>query len=147
MPPEREPTPDELLAMTYADGELDEASCGEFEARLAAEPALAKEVAGHLSLAVMARKMAPPEPMDHEWKRLELDPMQRAGIRLGWLLLTLGAIGLAGWSIVEVSQSDMELAPRSLVLSLIAGSIVLLLTTLRARLRTLPYDRYTGVER
>jgi len=147
MPPERDPTPDQLLAMTYADGELDEARRSEFEARLAVEPQLAQDVAEHLSLAVMARKLAPLEPMDYEWKRLELDPIQRAGSGLGWLLVTLGVTGLAAWGMVEVSGSNLELIPKSLVLSLMVGSIVLLITTARARMRTYPFDRYTGVER
>lgn len=147
MPPDRDPTPDQLLAMAYADGELDQSENQAFEARLAAEPELAREVAQHLSLAVMARRLAPPEPMDYEWQRLDRDPFHRAGSGLGWLLLSISVVGLSLWGMVEIVLSDLEVVPKSLVLSLLTGSIILLLATARARLRTLPFDRYTGVER
>ena len=42
---ERTPTPDELLAMAYVDGELDDEAARAFEDRLPDEPALVREVA------------------------------------------------------------------------------------------------------
>lgn len=147
MPPDRDPTQDQLLAMSYADGEMGDAERKAFEERLAAEPDLSREVAQYLSLSVMARKLAPPEPMDYEWQRIASDPLHRAGSGLGWLLLTISAIGLSLWAMLEILRSDLDLAPKSLVLALMMGSAILLFVTGRARLRTLPYDRYTGVER
>ena len=147
MPPDAEPTPDQLLAMAYADGEMGQADRAAFEARLEHDPGLSKEVAQYLSLAVMARRLAPREPMDYEWDRLARDPLHRAGGGIGWLLLTVGAVGLTLWGMLEIFRSNLDVVPKSLVLALMVGSIALLLITLRARIRTLPYDRYTGVER
>ena len=63
MPPDKDPTTDELKAMAYADGELTDADRTEFEARLATEPALARQVSEYRALEIIARQMAPPEPM------------------------------------------------------------------------------------
>lgn len=143
-----EPTADQLLAMAYADDELGAADRAMFQARLAREPELGREVAKHRSLEVLARRLAPPEPMDHEWRRLALDPLQRGAVGLGWLALCVGAVGLAGlafWRFV----SDDSIGPleRGLVASLVVGAGLLLAAAVRARLRTLPYDPYRNVQR
>ena len=41
----------------------------------------------------------------------------------------------------------MPVVPKALVAALIAGFLVLFLTTVRARMRTLPYDPYRSIER
>ena len=146
-PPDHEPTRDELLAMAFADGELDEDARREFEARQAGDRNLARRVAEYHSLALVAREMAAPEPADHEWRRLETDFLQQAGGGLGWLLLAVGASGLAAWCIWDLANSGMETIPKILCLSLVGGGLLLLLTTVRARLRVLPYDPYTKVNR
>ncbi|MEE8468796.1 MAG: hypothetical protein V3T22_10085 [Planctomycetota bacterium] len=146
-PPDHEPTRDELLAMAYADGELDADARREFETRQKSDRDLARQVVEYHSLALMAREMAVPEPADHEWRRLETDFLQQAGGGLGWLLAAVGATGLAGWCLWTLAQSDMQTLPKVLCLSLIGGGLLLLLTTIRARLRVLPYDPYTKVKR
>ena len=148
MPPDNAPSQDELLAMAYADGELDEASRLAFEARLSTEPDLAREVAEYQSLAILARGAAPPEPMDYEWQRLAEDPIQRAGNGAGWALVVTGVLGLSGWATVAILRSEqLETLPKMLVLGLMGGMVALFLTTAHARIRTLPFDRYKGVER
>ena len=94
---EREPSADELLAMAYADGELLGTERAHFEQRLAAEPALAREVAQLKRLEVLARHAAPPEPMDHEWERLARSGGQRGLWSAGWLFFGAGVLGLAAW--------------------------------------------------
>jgi anti-sigma factor RsiW len=143
-----EPTADQLLAMAYADGELGAAERATFQARLAREPELGHEVAKHRALEVMARRLAPPEPMDHEWRRLALDPVQRGAVGFGWLAFAGGALGLAGLLLWRfVSDDSIDALERGLVASLVAGAVVLLAAAVRARLRTLPYDPYRNVER
>ena len=141
------PSRDELLAMAYADGELTDDARRELEDRLPREPALGRLVAQYRRLEIVARQAAPPEPMDHEWRRLERDAAQRAGQGLGWALLVIGGAGLIGFGGWGLWASDLPLAAKLLLGALLAGGILLLGTTLRARLRTLPYDPYTEVER
>lgn len=147
MAPASEPTRDELQAMAYADGELPEAERPEFETRLANDPALGRQVSEYLALAILARQVAPPEPMDHEWARLARDPVQRLGFAVGWLLLISGAFGIGGLSVYDIVGSDMATLEKVLALALIGGFLSLLLVTLRGRLRTLPYDPYEKVQR
>ena len=143
-----EPTPDQLLAMAYVDGELDDGARAELEGRLANEPALLREVAELKRLEVIARQTAPPEPIDHEWKRLEQEVIHSGGHFLGFLLVVLGTLGLAGWGMLEVFADDeLGLVPKLLIGTTIGGFALLFLVILRARLRTLPYDPYTEVKR
>jgi hypothetical protein len=143
----REPTRDELLAMAYVDGELELAARRQFEAQLAGRPDLAREVAALQRLNVLARQLAGPEPMDHEWRRLEKSTLHGGGLRLGLALMGLGALALVAWCGWTLWASDMELLPKLALAGLLGGATLLLLLVLRARLRTLPYDPYTDIER
>ena len=145
---EREPGREELLAMAYADGELRGAEREAFEALLAARPDLRREVAQQRRLHLLAREQAPPEPMDFEWAALAREPLHRAGLSLGFGLLlaaALGLLGLAFWGIA--SADDMPLGVRLVLGALLGGGVLLFVVFLRARLRTLPYDPYTEVQR
>jgi len=144
---ERTPTRDELFAMAYVDDELDEEARAAFEARLETEPALAREVVELQRLAVLARTAAPVEPMDHEWSRLERGLVHGGGSRLGWATLLVGGLGLLGWAVLELVRSDMAPVTKGLLLLVFGGLALLLGLAVRARLRTLPYDPYTGIQR
>ena len=147
MPSEREPTQDELLAMAYADGQLSGDSLRGFEARLSSESLLAREVSEYRALEILAREMAPPEPMDYEWERLSVDPVHSLGNKIGWTLFVVGILGVFGFQFVELLQSELTLLPKLLWLSVLTGITTLLLLTVRTRLRTLPYDPYRKVKR
>ena len=146
-PEEPAPTRDELLAMAYADGELAPDERRAFEARLAAEPALAREVAELRSLELLARRAAGPEPIDIEWRRIEASPLTRASRALAWSAIGLGALALAGWAALAVARSELDPAAKLGLLALAVGFAVLLLLALRARLRTRRYDPYREVRR
>ena len=143
----REPTRDELLAMAYVDGELRPAARAEFEARLAASPALGREVSALKELELLARAAAPREPMDEEWARLARDPLQRGTLGLGWILLIVGCVGLALFAGWQLFASDAPLALKLLMGAFLAGGALLLGATVRARLRTLPLDPYRKIQR
>ena len=143
-----EPTRDELLAMAYVDGELSVEDCANVEARMPSEPALARQVSHYQALELLARQMAPPEPADHEWARLEGDVIHSGGSKLGWFLFTAGGLGLAGYGIYGLATAgSMNPVPRACLLCLIAGVGILMGTTIRARLRLMPYDPYRKVQR
>lgn len=144
---EPEPSADQLLAMAYADGELDGATRREFETRLGREPALVRAVAEHQRIAVLARSAAGPEPADFEWKRLAAEPLQRGGLGLGWTLLVAGFLALCGWSAWQVAASDLELAPKLALAAVGLGALLVGGFTLRARLRTLHLDPYRDIQR
>jgi len=146
-PPDREPTRDELLAMAYVDGELDLGARHELERRMATEPALRREVAELQRLAVMARLTTPPEPMDHEWNELEREWLHAGGGRLGMSLMLLALVGATLFGGFELLVSEAPLAARLIGGGGLLGALIFFLVVLRARLRTLPFDPYTRVER
>ncbi|MEC8494787.1 MAG: hypothetical protein VXZ39_07690, partial [Planctomycetota bacterium] len=57
------PPPDELLAMAFADGELSPEERLAFEQRMVREEGLARLVSEHMALDVLARRVAPKEPL------------------------------------------------------------------------------------
>lgn len=144
---ERDPHPDELLAMAWVDDELDVAARAAFEARLADEPALRREVAALRKLEVLARSAAPPEPADHEWEALRRDPLQRGTLGIGWLLAIFGGLGLSACALWLLLTSGLAAAPKACLVGLVVGLALLFLAVLRARLRLLPHDPYTEVRR
>ncbi len=142
------PSRDELLAMAYVDGELDDTARVEFEARLATSSALRTEVTELRRLSVLARQAAPPEPMDHEWRAIAAEPLQRLLHPLGWLSFLFGSallVGWTGWSFLRNEAVDTS-AKAALGLAL-GGFALLLLLVLRNRLRTIAFDPYRDVHR
>lgn len=144
---ERKPTRDELLAMAYVDGELSAEGRAELESRLDQSPELRREVSALKELELLARAAAPKEPMDHEWAALAQDPVQRAALGLGWILLGLGFLGLSAFGLWQLFRSEAPPALKLLFSALLLGGVLLLGATLRARLRTLPLDPYRKVRR
>lgn len=141
------PTRDELLVMAYVDDELASEARAELEARLASEPALALQVAEYQRLELSARHAAPPEPADHEWQRMRDDDGRRALLGLGWVAMFAGGVGLVGWLALQIYKSDLGRGGKWTLSLLLVGFTVLLLVKLRDRMRLLPYDPYTEVER
>lgn len=143
----REPTHDELLAMAYVDGELSTEERRDFEARLADDAALGREVAELRGLELLARRMAPPEPADHEWARVRASASHRIGSRVGFLGLGGGALALVALALWAIFTSDEALGLKLAIAALVVGVASLFLVTLRARLAQLPFDPYTKVQR
>jgi anti-sigma factor RsiW len=142
------PQRDELLCMAYVDDELAPDARKELERRMAGEPALAVQISAYRKLEVLGRQLAPCEPADHEWKRLEREPVQRTGLGLGWLLFVGGALLFYGWLGLELARDDeLGLIPKLAIAAAVGGFGLLLGMTLRARLKTLPHDPYTEVKR
>lgn len=146
-PEDRPPSADELLAMAYADGELDPAQHAQFEARLRREPTLAAEVAAQRRIAVVARDFAPPEPMDYEWERISRSRLTRVGLWLAWFMIAVGGLGSILFGEFELLESNAHPLFKILVTLLVSGVILLFSLTLRARLRTRKFDPYTEVKR
>jgi anti-sigma factor RsiW len=141
------PTRDELLVMAYVDDELADEQRSTFQNRLADEPELARQVAAYRKLEILTRQMAPPEPRDHEWHKLEREPEQRHGHPLGWMLVLLGTVGLGLWLFAFVLGSTLDPWAKACLLSLGLGLTLLLFLRWRRGARLAPYDPYTEVRR
>lgn len=146
--PNPEPTEDELLAMAYADGELDPDARRDAAQRIATEEDFALRVAHYQRLDVTTRTAIPHEPQDTARAALAAEPLQRATISLGWMTATFGFIAFYAWVFYEILQNEeMSGGPKVFLLSATGGLFLLFLSVLRGRLRELPYDPYTDIER
>lgn len=145
---EAEPSEDDLLAMAYADGEMSPEEAVSFEARMEAEPRLVHRVAELHALDVLARRIAPPEPADRDWTALQLDPLYRGTVGIGWFLLiaaTAISFALAVWAVA--TNEGISYVHRGLILSSLLGFTLLFLSVLWRRIRAMPLDPYRNVER
>ncbi len=143
-----EPTEDELFAMAYADGELDSEARREAAKRIAEDDAFALRVAHYQRLDVTARTALSHEPQDTARAKLANEPLQRATLSLGWMTATFGFIAFYAWVFYEILQNEeMSGAPKVFLLCATGGLFLLFLSVLRGRLRELPYDPYTDIER
>jgi ferric-dicitrate binding protein FerR (iron transport regulator) len=141
------PSRDDLLVMAFVDDELVDEVREEFQARLARDPELARQVSEYQRLDVVARQCAPPEPADYEWARMQDDDGRRALLGLGWIAMFMGGVGLIGWLSLEVYKSDVSSGGKYALSALLVGFTILLMVKLRDRMRLLPYDPYTEVKR
>ncbi|MEC7232555.1 MAG: hypothetical protein VXW31_06430 [Planctomycetota bacterium] len=142
------PPPDELLAMAFADGELSPEERLAFEQRMVREEGLARLVSEHMALDVLARRVAPKEPQDHEWERLRLNPLFVGTRSSGWALLALGSVTTLALTVFGVATNEsLSIPTRVGILGALLGFLLLFLTVAARRLRTLPLDPYRHVER
>ena len=144
---EESPSPDELMAMAYVDGELDAPSRIAFEMRLVREPLLAREVAAQQRLNVLARAVSPLEPEDHEWTRIARSKRRRFAFLLAWAMIVIGVLGVTGLCEVELLQSHAPLSLKVFVTLIVAGAVLLFTLVVRGRLRTRSLDPYLEVRR
>src|SRR5688572_5345156 len=144
---EREPAREDLLAMAYADGELRGKELEEFEALLATRADLRLEVVRARRLAVLAQRSAGPEPMEHEWRALGRDPVQRAALGLGRIALAGGSLLVAAGAAWALWNSGAPAWLRIGAAAVAAGLAILLGAAVRARLRTRGLDPYRDVVR
>ncbi len=147
-PDDTPPSAEELQAMAYADGELSREETVQFERRMEVEPGLVHLVAENHALDVLARRLAPREPADHNWADLRQDPAFRATVGAGWVLVLIAAavsFALAIWAIA--TNSSISPIGRSVILGSLAGFVLLFLSVLWRRVRAFPLDPYRHVER
>jgi anti-sigma factor RsiW len=144
---ERPPSPDELLAMAYTDGELEPDQRATFEQRLQHEPALSREVAALLRLNVLAREVAPREPEDLEWARIGKSRPRAWVLTIAWCFLLIDVLAVIGFGVFEFSRSEAPILFKAVILGGLLAFLVWFWLVVRARIRTLPYDPYTEVKR
>ena len=146
--PTPEPSQDELLAMAYADGELNEEARRDAAQRIADDEAFALRVAHYQRLDVATRTATPPEPQDTAHAKLSAEPTQKAALGLGWFALVVGFFGFYAWAFYEmIRDPELETLPKVLILGGIGGFLLLFLAVLRNRLREIPHDPYTKIQR
>jgi anti-sigma factor RsiW len=147
-----DPRLDDALLSAYVDGELDAADAARVEARLADDAAARGEVERLRRLkaltAVMRLREAPPEAWEGFWQRA----YNRSERSLGWLLVGLGALVLAGWGATALLRAVLgadTLPPfvKAAIIAATAGLALLLVSVVRERIHTRARTRYKDVVR
>lgn len=141
-------TEQQRLLTAFLDDELPATQRAAFERTLAEDAALAREVARHRCLVDLGRAAALAEPTDHEIRRFWARFYNRTEWQLGWVLLALGLLVLAGEGFyLLVTSETIGWTLKAAVLSIALGGGLLLWNTMRLKLRTSHFDRYRGVIR
>ena len=141
-------TEHERQMTAYIDDELSPQERAAFEKLIAEDPELAKETVRYQNLVDLSRSMALTEPADHEIRRFWARFYNRTEWQLGWVLLILGLIVLAGEGLYLLLATDqLNWILKGAILCSAVGAGLLLWNTTRLKLRTSHLDRYRGVMR
>lgn len=147
-----DPRQDEALLSAYVDGELEAADLARVEAHLAASAEARRAVARLRRLKQLTGsvrlKEAPPEAWEGFWQ----SAYNRSERSLGWLLLGLAVLVLAGWGATALLRALLEapdLSPlvKGAIIAGVAGLVLLLVSVVRERLHTRARTRYKDVIR
>lgn len=138
----------EQRLMAYIDEELDSEERAAFEELMAADPDLAAEATRHRNIMDLSHSMALAEPSDHEIRRFWAGFYNRTEWRVGWVLLSAGLVVLAiEGSYLLLTSDALTWLQKGAAATSIIGALLLLLNTVRLKVRTSQFDRYRGVIR
>ena len=138
----------EILLTGYVDGELNEEDRRRVEEHLHGCSTCTAELAGFRRLNDLVSHIKIREPQDPEIDRFWRALYNRMEWRGGWLLLLVGSFTVTAAVVVAVLTSSMlHWSLKAGLVAMAAGLLLLFLSVLRLRLRTLPFDRYREVHR
>lgn len=138
--------------MRALDGELDAAERAAFEARLADDPKLREEWR-RLSRArevTMGFKLR--HPPEEVWDGYWTSVYSRTERGLGWILVSLGVMVVAGWAVWTwvgglLADTSMPMIVRLGILSMFLGLVILAVSVVRHRINVLRTDPYKDIQR
>jgi len=134
--------------MAYIDDELSAGERAEFERLMSNDPDLAMEAAQYRTMMDISHSMTLAEPTDQEIRRFWTRFYNRSEWRLGWILLGVGTIALVAEGFyLLLTSGALSLTQKGAVISSVLGAALLLLNTIRLKLKTNRLDRYRGVMR
>jgi anti-sigma factor RsiW len=147
-----DPRYDAALLSAYVDGELDAAEAARIAAWVAEDAGARREVERLRRLKALTGalrlKEAPPEAWEGFWQ----GAYNRSERSLGWLLLGLGVLVLAGWGATMLLRAVLGadgLPPfvKAAIIAGAAGLALLLVSVVRERIHTRARTRYKDVVR
>ena len=140
------------LVSSYADGELDKETRRQVEEHLASCPECRAELEDTRKLEEVMSGMQLKSPPAEVWQVYWASVYNRLERRIGWILLSIGAIVLllfGGYKAVEgiIRDPGIPLLLKSGILLALAGGAVLLVSVLRERLFVRTRERYKEIEK
>ena len=86
-------------------------------------------------------------PEDDQWDEAPRGPLSRLTFGLGWTVLVVWLVGMLGFAAGQLWSGPEALVEKLLVFGGVAGFLLLFLSVLVDRLRTLRTDPYRRIER
>jgi hypothetical protein len=150
--PPFDPRTEAPLLSAYVDGELEPEEKARVEAHLATSPDSQAEVARLRQLREVTEAMILREAPAEEWEIFWLNIYNRVERGLGWLVLTLGAVVVAGYSLYQFVLSlteapDLPWYLKGGIFAVCLGVLVLLVSVIRERIFVRRRTRYKDVIR
>lgn len=147
-----DPRREEALLSAYVDGELDAAEAARVEAYLAEDPAARREVARLRRLKAVTASFRLQEAPPEAWEQFWQGAYNRGERSLGWLLLGLACLVLAGWGATVLlrellAASDLPALVKGAIIVGVASLALLLFSVIRERLFARSRTRYKDVIR
>jgi len=140
------------LMMAGLDGELSGDERSELDRLLAADETLRAEWDRFARVKEVTASMRYREPPEEVWEDYWSSVYSRAERRLGWLMLTAGALVLAGWTLWHAVQqilADSALPGyiKIAIFAVLFGSLILLISVAREKLFVARRDPYREIQR
>jgi predicted anti-sigma-YlaC factor YlaD len=140
------------LLMGYLDSELTELEALRVEQHLAECRDCASELEGFRRLKEVTNNMRVLVPDDKYWEDYWSHVYNRLERRVGWILLSIGAILLSSYSLFELIArflffQGVPLILRIGVLALVIGFCTLVISVLRERIFLAKSDKYERIKR
>jgi predicted anti-sigma-YlaC factor YlaD len=139
------------LLMGYLDSELTEVEVERIERHLRECSDCASELLEFRRLKEVTQNMRVVAPDEKYWERYWSSVYNRLERRIGWILISLGAILLTSyalyWLVLELVESSVPVVVQIGVAALIVGVCTLLVSVLRERLFFFKSDKYERIKR
>jgi anti-sigma factor RsiW len=132
------------LLMGYLDGELDAAERARVEEALESDPALRRDLEEMRRLVEATGDLGVDTKSDVELESFWGGVYNRLERRTAWVLLTLGALGLAAAALyLFFTAPGSHWAVKLPAACALLGALILLWSVWRERRKVLPHDRYS----
>ena len=138
----------EILMMGYIDGELAPSLQDRFKTHMQDCTQCAQELVRYQELTQVAHSIRLREPQDVELERFWENIYNRMERHSAWGLIAAGVSLPVVALVLAVIQTDLLAWWLKAGIGAVAvGFLLLFISVLRERMRTMPYDRYRGVKR
>ena len=140
------------LISSYNDGELNQEQKKKVEKHLEDCPECRKELEEMRKFEEVMSQMELKKPPGEVWKRYWASVYNRLERRIGWILLSIGAMIIlffGGYKMVEgiIADPSTTLLLKVGILSALGGIVVLLVSILREQIFVRKRERYKEVEK
>ncbi len=140
------------LLMGYLDGELTETEAQGIEEHLKGCPDCVSELEEFRRLKEVTQNMRVVMPDDRYWDQYWSNIYNRLERRVGWIMVSLGAILLTSYGLYYLVsklmlQGDIPLVVRIGIVALVVGFCTLVVSALRERVFLSKSDKYERIKR